>query len=590
MSTFKTQLDELLTDERIQAVENTGNVDSKQITVKFGTLDFREKDFIGTNITRETIFNSIFNRDLNIHNSITLADKIRYALEIISGCADIGVLPTSYIIDLPLTKQGGIYHLHLKDRGHITFMLAHLLFKAPLTVWKMVVKMLDETNCRGSEILIDIKENILTHINSGLVTELSIVDVTTKPMIDKLMNTEVVVRVSIESLYNHKVEMIRINNSNNAWSTHLYGNITIQSLLVKEEEPVLNIDDLYSTVRNLPVFLGERTFLGGIKNTLNKHSGHEDETLMFHVGCEALHKKKFPKEAEKLYTLFEKTEDKELREKMYTEIYEQRITTAELKNLARTWDKVADNPMWDVLVNRITNVKLAIDDWNYPGSGKNITDISPVAPRAAHRFFRMIQELKKELKWGSDIGGLTTKVVNTAIELLAIPSSGDPKDNPVIKNLNEHQTGRAAREKYFYTVLHKTIVKQYDHNKGARESKERKLLQLRAYLSERGFNKRTFDVIDRKRAGTYSITTIDLMTGRGFELGHKVAGAEFTDDNTFLQFPNDNRFNSAHDITNGYWIEYGSWVSEMKEQYTDVHVDAFEDTLTFCELMEDTLI
>jgi hypothetical protein len=69
-----------------------------------------------------------------------------------------------------------------------------------------------------------------------------------------------------------------------------------------------------------------------------------------------------------------------------------------------------------------------------------------------------------------------------------------------------------------------------------------------------------------------------------------VAGAEFTDKNTFLQFPNDNIFNSAHDITEGYWIEYGSWVTDMMEQNPDTDIDAFEDTLKFCEIMEDRLI
>jgi hypothetical protein len=181
-------------------------------------------------------------------------------------------------------------------------------------------------------------------------------------------------------------------------------------------------------------------------------------------------------------------------------------------------------------------------------------------------------------------------IINNALAMLDIGEDGDPFDNEIIKSLVGARTGRAAREKKFYSILHDNIVKKYEDDKPARDSKEKKLTALRDHLYTNGWTKRTFDVIDRKRENNYLVTTVDLWTGRGFQLGHKVAGAEFTDKNTFLQFPNDNIFNSAHDITEGYWIEYGSWVADMMEQNPDTDIDAFEDTLKFCEIMEDRLI
>lgn len=590
MSTFKEQLDTLLTDENIEYVRSTGNVLSDIITVPFGEVDFREKDFIGTNITRETVFNSLFNRDLNFHNDETLADKLRYALEIISGCAKIGMIPVSFIYDLPLWKQGGIAHLHEKDRGHTSFILTHLTHKAGISVWKRVVIKLESTNCRGSDILISMKETIVSHIESGLVKEFSIADVASKKMVDKLMKTKIALEVSLESLDNHKVEIININNSNNDWSTHKYGEIELQALLARDEEPALDIDELYNTVKHLDVFVSKRTFLSGTDTTTKKHASHEHEMLMFHLGCVLLQQHRNPKVKEARYKSFEKTENVAARQEMYRLIYEKGITTAQLKTMARMWDKVGDNPRWDVFVNHLTEIIELIVKLGYLGSTNNLSDINPTAPRAALRFIDMINDLKTELKWSSDIGALTNVVINEALNLLAIPESGDPMDNTCIKALKENSTGRKSRETHFYSVLHNTIVEKYKTSKGARESKERKLLKLRAYLTEHGFNKRTFDVIDRKRESVYTLTTVNLMNGSGFELGHKVAGAEFTDDNTFLQFPNDNRFNSAHNIDEGYWIEYGSWVSEMMEQNPDVDVDAFEDTLKFCEIMADNLI
>lgn len=590
MSSFKERLDTLLTDDNIEYVRSTGNVLDAKCIVRFGDVDFREKDFIGTNITRETIFNSIFNRDLNFHNDETLADKIRYALEIISGCAKIGMIPVSYIHDLPLWKQGGIAHLHMKDRGHTSFILTHLTHKASIGVWRRVVNKLEANNCRGSDILIHMKEAIVSHIDNGLVKEFSISDVASKKMIQKLNDTELMIETSLEGLENHKVEIININNSNNDWSTHKFGEIELQALLARDAEPTLDIDELYNTVKHLDVFVSKRTFLSGTDTTTKKHASHEHEMLMFHLGCVLLQQKKSPNVKETRYKAFEKTENADARREMYRLIYDKGITTAQLKSMARMWDKIADNPRWDIFVNRLTEIVEKIVELGYLGSTNNLSDINPKAPRAALRFIDMINDLKTELKWSSDIGALTNVVINEVLDMLVIPNSGDPMDNPIIKSLKENSTGRKSRETFFYSVLHNRIVEKHKTSKGARESKDRKLLKLRAHLAEHGFNKRTFDVIDRKRESVYTLTPVNLMTGSGFELGHKVAGAEFTDDNTFLQFPNDNRFNSAHDIDNGYWIEYGSWVSEMQRQNPDVDIDAFEDTLKFCEIMADNLI
>lgn len=590
MSQLMKELQKFITPENVEYVQKTGNVLSEPINVKFGEIDFREKDFIGTNINLATIFNSLFNRDLNLHNDAILADKVRYALEIISGCAKIGLLPVSYIFDLPVWKQGGIAHLHLKDRGHTTFILSHLDYKVPVRVWRRVVQKLEENNLRGSDILSNIRDSIVTQLENGLITELSIVDVTTKEMRDALYNRTVTVDVSIESLENHRIEIINTNNSGNPWSTHMYGQIVLQSLLAMEEEPVLDIDELYNAVKKLDVFLAKRTFLSGFKSTIDRHYGHEDEILMFYLGCRLLQEARNAKDKNVRYILFEKTEHIENREEMFRLIYVKNITTAYLKNLAKMWDRVSESPRWDSFAQHINNIIDDIATHGYVGSVKNFIDIIPVAPRAALRWFDMINDLQTELKWGSDISSLTNEVITTAIKLLSYPEGTDPMENDMISSLKLESTGRSTREEFFYSILHKTMVNKYKNNKGARESKTKKLLALRAHLTENGFNKRRFEVIDRKREGNYVLTTIDLMTGQGLELGHMVAGGEFTDNNTFLQFPNDNRFNSAHDITHGYWIEYGSWVSEMREQYPDVDDEAFEDTLTFCSIMADNLI
>lgn len=590
MSHLMTELDKFIIPDNIKYVENTGNVRSKSIVVLFGDIDFREKDYIGTSVNLATIFNSLFNRDLNLHNDEILADKVRYALEIISGCAKIGLLPVSYIHDLPLWKQGGIAHLHLKDRGHTTFILSHLDYKVPLRVWRRVVQKLEENNLRGSDTLMKVRDAIVSQLDVKLVNEFSIADVTTKEMRDNLRQQEVTVEVSIESLENHRIEIINTNNSGNRWSTHMYGQIVLQSLLAMEDEPVLDIDDLYNAVKNLDVFLAKRTFLSGFKSTIDRHYGHEDEILMFYIGCRLLQESRNPKDKNVRYLLFEKTENVENREEMFRLIYIKYIKTAELKTLAKMWDRVAESPRWDTFAQRIQTIVEDIQVHGYVGSIKNFTDIIPIAPRAALRWFDMINDLQTELKWGSDVAGLTTEVISTALSLLQYPEGSDPMENPVINSLKLESTSRATREDFFYSVLHKKMVEKFKNSKGARESKTSKLLSLRAHLTEHGFNKRRFQVIDRKRDTGYVITEIDLMTGKGLELGHKVAGAEFTDKNTFLQFPNDNRFNSAHDITNGYWIDYGSWVTDMKEKYPDVDEEAFEDTLTFCSIMADKLI
>jgi len=589
---FSTKLAKFLTPENIEHVQNTGNVLSELFVVPFREIDFREKGFIGTNVSQDTIRNSDFNRDLNYHNNAVLADKIRYALEIMAGCASVVIFPVSYIWDLPLWKQGGQPHLYLKDRGHTTYILSHPNLPAKKIVWKMVLARLEENNCRGSDILMQVRDNIKDMLENSITETFTILDVTTKQMVDDLMNKKVAIEVSIESLDNHRIEIINLNNAGNPWSTHMYGQIVLQSLLAKDEDAVLDLDAVYSTVSKLPVFLAERTFLSGIRSTIEKHAGHEDETLFFYLGCVKLQQHLYPKAEgkEMRYKFFEKTDKIELRQDMYRILYEQKVTTADLQALARNWARVAETSRWDIFRQRIETIIELLQENGYEGSIKNFTDIVPVAPRAALRWFDMISTLKGQLNWGSDWTSLTNELINEALTLLAIPANGDPMDNPHIKNLKNVTTGRSAREKYFYRVLHDQMVTNHKSTKSARESKDKKLLELRAHLAEHGFNKRTFDVIDRKRESVYTVTTVNLMNGKGFELGHKVAGHEFTDDNTFLQFPNDNRFNSARNCHDGYWIEYGSWVQEMKEQNPEVDEDAFEDTLTFCTIMADRLI
>lgn len=588
MSNFLSDLKNFITDKNIEYVKNTGNVLREIFVVRFGDLEFREKDFIGTNVNLSTIFNSIFNRDLNLHNEEKLADKIRYAIEIIAGPAEIGFLPMSYIVDLALSKQGGIFHIHQKDRGHTGFILANVFYLVPLKVWVRVIEMLDEQECRGSERLQSIRDEIQKKIESK-VEKFSIADILTKENMEHLNNIKVPISVSIETIKNHRIEIIKSNNSGNRWSTHSYGQILLQEYLCQEDEPVLDIDDVYNTVKKQDVFLAKKPFLAGFKSTIDRHAAHEDEILMFYKGCRLLQSVR-SKEKNDRYKFFEKTEDIKLRQDMFRLIYEQNVTTRELQELAKMWEKVASTPRWDSLKNRISKICRELEKHGYEGSTKNITDLDPHFPRAALRWFDMVNDLQTELKWGSDIVALTNLIITTALDnLLQYDASTDPLNNNTISALVKHTTGRSTRETYFYTKLHTLMIEKFK-NKDARESKSQKLLELRDHLYENGFEKRRFDVIDRTRAGSYVITRVDLLEGRGFELGHKIAGAEFTDENTFLQFPNDNKFNSAHNIGAGYWIEYGSWVLEMKKKYSDVDEEAFENTLTFCEIMADKLI
>lgn len=594
MSIFKEGLEKLLTDETIELVRSTGDVKygTDTFLVRIGDIDFREKNYIGpTNLV--TIVNSPYNRDVNLFNIETVADKLRYLVEMFSGCAKFNSLPVSYVYDLPRKYRiNGKIPILGKDRGHGAHFIVNMNHKYDVDIWEIVIILLDQNNCRGSNTIREIRNNIENQITSGQ-QRFSVRDVVTPKMLEEFNNLKISVEVSVESLDNHYIEILAHNNKSNSWTIHRLAELVLQALLTKDEDAEFNLDEMYRTVCQLKIFRGEKTLMSKISKVVNKISSHEHEPLMMFYGAYLIgeQSKTLEDKRDTRYKVFEKTENAKLRTRMYKLIYENGTTTAELQKLAREFDKVADHSKWSNVVSKLALIKDKLESLNYSGSTKNITDLDPRTLRAALRWMSMIVlDLKKDLKWGSDTSSLTELVITTALDMLSF-SGKDPRENPVIDSLLKATTGRAAREKHFYSVLHKTCVNKYKGESPARTSKRKKLTTLQNYLYDNGWDRgSTFSVIDRTRESAYVVTTINLETGKGFQLGHKTAGAQTTDVNTFLQFEKDNNFNSAHDIEEGYWIRYGEAIQEMYDSGIITDEDAYENTMEFCAIMADVLI
>jgi hypothetical protein len=576
---FKKAVNEFLTPERIKRCNDTGNAESDLYNVRFGQLEIRDRNWKGV-VERHFLQNSPLNRPLNLDNPIVIIDKIRYAIEIIAEQASIEQIPVSYILTYDM--YGVPQRLYMKDRGHIIHVL-NMLAAIYLNkkVWLSVVAVLG--NCRGSSRLMGIRDNILSTTETmDDTTKISVKDMLGTEMYNNLLNLVVNIRVSAESLTNHVEEMEKINNGNNGWTPHNYGMLRLKSL-DSIIDPSINMDDIYIATVKSSVMQSEEAFLKGRLGWLQKNAGHEDEILYYFAGAWAVWNKDDDDFISR-WNAYEKVNDKDLREELYAKLFDDNVNTKEMKEYLEFIDRVGMVSDWRRLHAQITRVA----NQQSAGTTTNLTALTPQQPRSAMKYLDIIKVLVKKTKWGSNIPELVRLLVDEALLMLHVDKDADALDNSLITTLRDEATSAITRHKHYFTPLYKNVLKKIKDNKknrGARSAKTDKLSTLSGVLADVGMEE-VFSVMDRTSETEYRITTVNLKTGSGLQLGHINPGAEFTDENTFLQFEKDNNFNQNRKIQKDYWKQYKKWATTAWKGSTDEDdTEAYENTIQFCNIM-----
>ena len=583
--TFGTQIKNFLTSERITSVKNTGNPEHLGIDVKFGQLDIKDRGWNGK-VELHTIQNSFLNRPLNIHNPRVLLDKIRYAIMIIAGVADIDTIPVSYIHTLEQYNVSP--RLYMKDRGHIMHVLSNLAaIKLSADEWQHIVDLLGD--CRGASRLEYVRDNINTTISTMTDTDaFSVKDMIGAEMNERLLDLDIRLRVSIESLENHVQEMDKINNSNNGWTPHNYGMLELRSLdsLIT---PMIDVDKIYNAVVKSNVLQSKEQFLRAREEWCQKNAGHEDEIVYYYAGAWSMYD--IDEDFKTRWAAYEKVHEIPLRKKLYTTLYDNSENTESLLDTVNFIERVGRCPDWRRLAARITVIAGKQDKGT-----TNLKALTPAQQRSAMKYLDIIKVLAKKGKYGSNIPALVKLVVDKAISMIDVPSGTVPTDNPILLALKEDGTSASVRHDNFFLPLYEAVLSDIKApnktSRGARAAKTDKLAVLSGILAEADMEE-SFPVLDRVREDHYQITHINVATGDGFELGHIKAGTEFTEGNTFLQFKKDNKFRSAFDTQPTHWKDYMKWVTRIYKTTTHntPEIDeAYQNTITFCTIMKDRLI
>jgi len=591
--TFIDQVGAFLSDDNIEEVKRTNGFKHMTVVVPFGELDFRERKS-GALTKKTTIQNSWYNRPFNNKNQHTLADKARYAIQIICGIADMGVIPVSYIYDFPMLSITP--RLYLKDRGHTTQMLFNLNFlELTAKQWRRVIELLKERpNILVNNIITTIENTLDRNKANPSDTKYPLSEMLSDEDRDRLKNLQVVVKVSIESMENHKNEMAYINNTQNKWTPHTFGMLALVERAL-DENSKLDVDTVYSYVTTCNVFLGEGFLFAGRKDTIAKLVSHEDEILWYWIGCRL----KYAKDLKSRYSSFEDSENIAFRKEIYSLIASDRyITTDKMKRYADTIQDVGSNVTWAQLMAPIQNTCTRIEEirGKSPAGLGNVYDLMISSPRAAIRWLDMVYDISTSVPDVND-SDVITRVVNTAIEMLELGPNDDIENNDVLVNLLSRKAGRGCREENFYTPLQTKLMKEFKNDQlSGRTVKKNKLNSLMSLLGNGGFTQSTFTVVDRVGENEYTYTTVNLNTGDGFQLGHKVSrknGGRADAPNTFLQFPNDNIHNSSDNIEEGYWAVYKKWVVKIEKEQKNLPQDEKEHfalTKQFCDILGDNLI
>lgn len=577
MSTFKEIVNEFITRERIERVRSTGNPEHKPITTTFDQLEIKDRDWKG--VTQlHYLQNSFLNRPLNIGNPSILLDKIRYAIEIIAGTASIGEVPTSYIHTLEEDDESP--RLYMKDRGHIVHVL-HKLGALMLTrdEWREIISLLGD--CRDSSLLIQIRDTIETTAEAmDDTTKISVKDMIGAEIYRRLMNLEITIKVSIESLKNHVREMDKINNSNNGWTSHNYGMLELKSL-DSRTNPMIDADLIYKEVLKSEVMQSKEAFLKGRFEWCQKSAGHEDEVLYYFVGAWEVYDD--DEDFKNRFAAYEKVTDIPLRKKLYTTLYDNSVDTDALLESLEFMHKVGMTSDWRRLVQYITTLA------NLQDKGTtNLKALTPQQQRSAMKYLDILKVLSKKTKWSGNMAALVKIVVDEAMRMLHVPKDTNPLDNSILFALKEDGTSAVVRHDQFFIPLYQNCLKKIKgdkKNRGARAAKTDKLAVLSGVLAE-GNMPEAFTVMDRHGEDEFRLTYINVATGDGLQLGHILPGREFTEENTFLQFEKDNNWNKDRTIPTDYWTQYMTWVTAVWKDSTDNRdLDAYQNTIQLCKLL-----
>jgi len=580
--TFANYISEFLTRERIDLAASTGDPEHETIKTKFKFLDIKDRGWDGE-VMPYTIQNSHLNRPLNLDDVTKLLDKIRYAIEIIGGVASISEIPVSYIYTLE--KYFIQLCLYMKDRGHIMHVLANLAaIKLDKMGWTKVIDALGDG--RGSSRMMRLISQMETTVAKMADDKvISVKDMIGAEMNLRLLELSLSVKVSIESLENHVREMDKINNSSNKWTPHNYGMLELRSL-DDFVSPAIAIDEIYMQVLKSDIMQSKQTFLGGRQDTLRQNAGHEDEPLYYFAGAWVVYDGDGENDFEIRWNAYEKVNDVPLRKRLYGALYDNNETTKSLLETLDFMNRVGMCSDWRRLVKHLTKASNAQSS----GSTTNLDALTPIQIRSALKYLDLIKVLAKKAKWGSNIPALVKVFVDEAIDMLEIPESGDSLDNNIMFSLKEYSVAAKTRHKHFFIPLYRRVLKKVKGEKpqrSGRAAKTDKLAILSGVLAEVDMPT-AFSVMDRVREDHYQITYVDLISGEGFELGHIKAGTSANENNIFLQFKKDNKFNSASDITLNYWRDYMKWATRVYKALGDAStedMEAYRNTMKFCTTM-----
>ena len=613
--TLKNKIKELNTKKNIDMVNN-GVVGSVQVKVNapLGCIDFRtrqeglQKDFVCDPFT---ILNSPFNREPFLTDEKTFVSKTCYLIRNLYGVAAFQELPVSLISNPSQKVDSGIRMsecLQAKDRGHFMTVSKYMItegMKKEEYFWKKVVTKLKSETLSGNETpasLIDFQENGLMNKLSELKEQnnifFSLEDLLPTEIYNRFFTVEETISIRLETVNTHKTEIQKINNGENTWKPHNFGLTNLVDNLILRQEWGYNQNKVDEICSESDLMLGNRVLLSSRKDV--NFSGYLTEPSM----------------------LFVSSLDMDWNSNLYkflggignhndyvTYLCDKTVTTKMMKTWIKRLDRLSEMTndkgynLWQLLDDAIVNhhstwIKTA------PKDDSNYMKLRPRSMDTGLLYLRGIHKSIKDLKMNRGREGSYDSITRSFIEyFIGVIENDTHTYEQWVSNSASSWKGRFDD---VFSKLFERFVKNYTETQGDVKSEKVLIDEKLRELRDTGKLPAVFPMYDRERTGEWKITDINLETGKGLQLCHKLSeknGGLRTYGNTFMGPALDNNVQGGNDCSDDYlfidmdnhdncgefWKNFTNDV-EFNNNPMSLEQEAYLNTMKFCNIVTQYIL
>jgi len=562
--TIKNALKKLNTKQNIDNVNN-GVIGSVQVKVNIplGLIDFRTRqEGLKTDFTCDpyTILNSPYNREPFLSDENTFVSKTCYLIRNLYGVAAFQELPVSLISNPSQKVDSGIRMsqcLQGKDRGHFMTVSKYMItekMKKEVSFWKKVVTKLKSETKLGNETpasLIEFQDNGLMNKLSELQKQnnifFSLEDLLPTEIYNRFLTVEETIAIRLETVQTHKTEIAKINNGENTWKPHNFCLTNLVDQLIFRKEWGYNQNIIDEICSKSDLMSGNKVLLSSRKDI--NFSGYLTEPLMLLVSSLDMDWNN------KVYKFLGGANN---HNDYVTYLCDNKTTTKTMKTWIKRLERLSilsndkGYNLWQLLDDAIVNhhstwIKTSTkDDGNYKKLRPRSMDTGLVYLNGIHK---SLKDLGMNRGREGSYDTITRSFIEYFIDLI---------ENDTHTYEQWVANSPASWQGRFDEVISKifsNFVTEYKNNQGKVESenvlKERKLRELR----DTGLLPAAFHMYDRRRTGEWEIVEVNLETGDGLQLCHKISetnGGLRTEDNTFMGPALDNNVQSGNDCSDDY--------------------------------------